>query len=483
MLHQSWILPDPDDCVLPHAPVHKEVAVPAREGVDDVLGGLAEGGAVLVSAAKALHKADADRGIVSDVEARREAVQEAGRAEGFVFPRNVESLIVAASCVYDKRLSDIGVREHVLLLWIVDGDCNLRSHNGTVYQYGQGAWTPFEGLVTDSALGRIKDFLLHLEGIFRLIPSKTPRTWPKVQKEILNLMRGAVAASPEEWGAHLRQSCVLGMKTGAARGIRRLSGSRRMGSSQMCSQQSASDPGDDEPVDGGGEGQATWPSHVAQAVVRAGTSLMNRLQDKKVWQMFAEWTETPCPRSPGLATPGACWMLKDGGAGALLEPCAPDPFNNVYIFLNVNLTLPVLQEDTDRVQHFLRSTFWGNGPALRCMFAAMSLALHGLNVDRAFWSTGPGGVGQSLTSHLLASALGKYHVWADMNIYFSDDEMRKQSELLLHALVTTGQEAPDTDKRMREDVYKRHISGDPVPCRLPYAILTRMVTLGGVEAI
>lgn len=139
MLHQSWILPDPDDCVLPHAPVHKEVAVPAREGVDDVLGGLAEGGAALVSAAKALHKADADRGIVSDVQARREAVQEAGRAEGFVFPRNVESLIVAASCVYDKRLSDIGVWEHVLLLWIVDGDCNLRSHNGTVYQYGQGA--------------------------------------------------------------------------------------------------------------------------------------------------------------------------------------------------------------------------------------------------------------------------------------------------------------------------------------------------------
>ena len=80
MLHQSWILPDPDDCVVLHAPVHKEVAVPAREGVDDVLGGLAEGGAVLVSAAKALHKADADRGIVSDVEARREAVQEAGRA-------------------------------------------------------------------------------------------------------------------------------------------------------------------------------------------------------------------------------------------------------------------------------------------------------------------------------------------------------------------------------------------------------------------
>ena len=36
-----------------------------------------------------------------------------------------------------------------------------------------------------------------------------------------------------------------------------------------------------------------------------------------------------------------------------------------------------------------------------------------------------------------------------MNIYFTDDEMRKQAEQLLNALVTTGQESPETDRRMR----------------------------------
>lgn len=67
------------------------------------------------------------------------------------------------------------------------------------------------------------------------------------------------------------------------------------------------------------------------------------------------------------------------------------------------------------------------------MFAAMVIAMRGGNVDRAFWSTGPGGVGQSLASHLIAAAFGKYHAWVDMNIYFDNTEMRKQAETLHQA--------------------------------------------------
>ena len=43
-------------------------------------------------------------------------------------------------------------------------------------------------------------------------------------------------------------------------------------------------------------------------------------------------------------------------------------------------------------------------------------------------------------------------------------------------VVTTGQEASSTDKPLREDLYKKVMSGDPVVARLPYAILTKMVT-------
>ena len=40
----------------------------------------------------------------------------------------------------------------------------------------------------------------------------------------------------------------------------------------------------------------------------------------------------------------------------------------------------------------------------------------------------------------------------------------------------TGQETPNTDKPLREDLHKKVMSGDPVAARLPYAILTKMVT-------
>ena len=46
-------------------------------------------------------------------------------------------------------------------------------------------------------------------------------------------------------------------------------------------------------------------------------------------------------------------------------------------------------------------------------------------------------------------------------------------------MVTSGQEVPNTDKPLHEDLYKKVMSGDPVAARLPNAILTKMVTFHG----
>ena len=165
--------------------------------------------------------------------------------------------------------------------------------------------------------------------------------------------------------------------------------------------------------------------------------------------------------------------------GKSIVPCAPSPANNLYTYVDLPLTCPLQREDALRLQAFLASTYYDNGAAFKCLLSAAALALHGENVDRAFWSNGPGGVGQSLVSHLIDTTFGESHRWVDMNVYFSDDEMRKQSEQLAGALVVTGQEAPDTERRMREDIFKRHISGDPISCRLPYAVLTKMIALKG----
>ena len=40
---------------------------------------------------------------------------------------------------------------------------------------------------------------------------------------------------------------------------------------------------------------------------------------------------------------------------------------------------------------------------------------------------------------------------------------------------------PSTDKRIREDLHKKVMGGDPVAARLPYAVLTEMVTFSGWE--
>lgn len=72
-------------------------------------------------------------------------------------------------------------------------------------------------------------------------------------------------------------------------------------------------------------------------------------------------------------------------------------------------------------------------------------------------------MGQSLNSHHIAALFSHNHAFLDMNIYFSDDELRKQADSLIGRLVSTGQEAVETNKGMREDLYKKHLSADPVP--------------------
>lgn len=58
---------------------------------------------------------------------------------------------------------------------------------------------------------------------------------------------------------------------------------------------------------------------------------------------------------------------------------------------------------------------------------------------------------------------GRLHEFVDMNVYYRDDELRKQCETLANACVHIGQEAAQTVRHMREDLYKKHQSADPVP--------------------
>ena len=47
-------------------------------------------------------------------------------------------MAIGALSVYRLRLTDMHVREMVLLLWVVEGDSHMRCHNGKLYFFPFG---------------------------------------------------------------------------------------------------------------------------------------------------------------------------------------------------------------------------------------------------------------------------------------------------------------------------------------------------------
>lgn len=112
---------------------------------------------------------------------------------------------------------------------------------------------------------------------------------------------------------------------------------------------------------GAEDAKLAWTASVAQALQAIASLLVGKLQVKSFWQLFTEWCDTPDARVPGVAAPDVCWrFLPDG---ARLEPLAPAPENNIYLFLELPLADPLSLADAERVGDFLSSTYWKNEEA------------------------------------------------------------------------------------------------------------------------
>ena len=70
------------------------------------------------------------------------------------------------------RSLDLGTKEHVELLWILEGYTHLRCHRGCAFMYHEGAFQVYRGMISESTLTRVKDDLWELEGLFRLMPKE-----------------------------------------------------------------------------------------------------------------------------------------------------------------------------------------------------------------------------------------------------------------------------------------------------------------------
>ena len=225
------------------------------------------------------------------------------------------------------------------------------------------------------------------------------------------------------------------------------------------------------------EASQKWSLALAQALARTTCGLLRELLAKTIITYYVEWCETPDPRQPSFCLHDACFTFKK--KAPYIESVGKSPDNHCYLNIPHALKDPVDAVNQSRMQSFHCTTFWDNLQAYEATLAAQALTLMGRNVDRAFWSKGPGGVGQSLESHRIANLFGPLHAFLDMNIYYSDDELRKQCENIAGKGVVTGQEAEDGRQGLKQDLYKKHISADPVPGRLPYSIVTRLIELVG----
>ena len=351
---------------------------------------------------------------------------------------------LGALAVFHLRPSDYTPVEEVNVLWALEGNTSIRNHGGVLYTYHGFSWRKFEGVFSSSTLCRIKRKMMTLEGLFRKFGTDTPRDRDSVINRIVALRtpRDTVdnPALDAPWFQHMHAAA-----TGA-----------------------------DPPRDGG---DAPWTTQVIKAIIKFSTDMQNDLCGKRIVGNFVEWCDTPIARKPGFSTTDGCWVFADPDGS--LQSVAPHPRNDIYLAVPHAASDPVLESHKRWVIDFLRTTFFDNALALECQLAAMCSTLRGMNTVRAFMTLDPGGVGQSLNTALVANVFGDMHGFVDMNVFYTEDELRKQADTFTGKVVITGQETPNTDKPLREDLYKKVMSGDPVAARLPYAILTKMVTFEG----
>ena len=102
-----------------------------------------------------------------------------------------------------------------------------------------------------------------------------------------------------------------------------------------------------------------------------------------------------------------------------------------------------------------------------------------MNIDRLFIGISPGGVGQSLYNSHLHAMYGESSAFVDPNVWFNDDELRKQIEQWAGCYILTGQEAPQSTKQMRDDLFKKTMSADGIAGLKLYGYSTKMLELVG----
>ncbi|CAL1137736.1 unnamed protein product [Cladocopium goreaui] len=323
----------------------------------------------------------------------------------------------------------MSIREHALMLWIIEGSDFLRFHEGDCYMlHPCGAFQRYKGVPPDSS--RISSLLLELEGMFRRFPEDSPRDHERLL-QVIN-QQWQEAGENEEL---LKTRCIKAAVSNVGESLVKQRG------------------GDDADMDGDVK---NWRVYAARVVLQLKVRLARELTEEKLLHYMVEWCETPKRTASACCFEHCCVEYCDEGVA---RQVARANIKDVYTFIPHKLKGVVQPDIVERLQKFYRQMFWCNLPIFKCCQAAQALAKRGYNVVRIFIGLSSGG-----------AMYGANFAYFDPNIGWNEDEMRKQIEQLNGCFVLTGQEAPGTNKRLREDLYKKFMGAEGISGRKPYGL-------------
>ena len=369
-------------------------------------------------------------------------------------------ILVAAHLVEGKISEKPMLADSAALTWMVEGERHMRVHRGFLYIYDDdGCFLPFGGIPPEAVLHRVHHFFSCLEGIFRRMRPEVTRQTESVAAAIVSDLQSFQS----------EQDFLHACRDAANRRITRPVYPPRLDAPDEYNAPDArNSDGNDE------ETEESWTLVFAEKTWKLSGNVRLELMQTRLVSLLVEWCETEDQRSASVCYDDVCFVYDVPTSKSPIDVVKKGSGNNCYIKIPHPLLDPVLQVNTERLQKFYSQTFWCNLDVFRCCQAALAIAKRGLNVDRCFIGISPGGVGQSLYSLHLSEMYKHNHVYFDPNIWYLDEELRKQVETFARAFIMTGQEAPESSKKLHIDLYKKTISADGIMGRKPYGYSTKM---------
>ncbi|CAE7201047.1 unnamed protein product [Symbiodinium sp. CCMP2456] len=323
---------------------------------------------------------------------------------------------------------------------MVEGDRHMRVHKGFLYIYDDdGCFMPSGGIPPEAVLHRVHDFFSCLEGMFR-------RMKPEIRRSAESVANAAAADMQTfENEAEFFASC----RTASSRRSETPAYSQRLDADADNETEGLEE---NQRPDCGGDGQ--WTPDMAEKTWQVSRTLKQELMQARMIALLVEWCESEDIRSSTICYDDICFAYDRPNSLNPVEVIRKGSHNNCYVRVPHPLLDPVMEANMQRLQMFYERTFWCN-----------------LDVYR--------GVGQSLYSLHLSEMYKHNHSFFDPNIWHLDEELRKQVESFAKCFILTGQEAPETSKKMHLDLYKKTRSGDGIMGRKPYGYSTRMFQMIG----